>query len=137
MARTKQTARKGAPPVKQPSPVASDDEEYIAPTPARPVPGPAYRPKDEVALRPVDYTDKGEYITVKSLTGWVDSFLFTPDSSTVAHLQDFMQEQRGVPPGQQRLICKMVDLADRTRLLASYGVKAGDFVHIVLRMRGD
>lgn len=46
-----------------------------------------------------------------------------------------MQDKEGVPPNQQRMIFKGIQLED-DKLLFEYGIGKQDTVHLVLRLRG-
>ena len=60
----------------------------------------------------------------------------TKSSDTVLDVMDKIQEKKGIPPGQQRLIYGGKQL-EEDRTLLDYGISDGDIIHLVLRLRGD
>lgn len=58
----------------------------------------------------------------------------TPMGVMLLVLQRLVHDQEGIPPDQQRLIGAGKQMED-SHVLASYGIRAGDMIHLVLRLR--
>ncbi len=74
-------------------------------------------------------------VVIKTLIG--DSYTIEIDhEATVAALKQKVQEQSGIPTGQQRFIFAASQLEDGIAL-AEYGIIDGSEIYLVLRLRGD
>ena len=85
---------------------------------------------DPMGEKPVDYFR----IEVKSLVGKKISVLVNR-RFTLQEVKYTIQDQEGIPPDQQRLIWRGMDLASEATL-GYYKIKAGETLHLVLRLRG-
>lgn len=57
-------------------------------------------------------------------------------TDTVINLKDKIHDIRGIPPAQQRLIVRGVQMED-VRMLWTYGLEKDFTIHLVLQLRGD
>jgi hypothetical protein len=86
-----------------------------------------------VALPPVT----GEFsVTILSLTGKRFQISDLTNKTTVAELKTRIQDVEGLPLNEQRLIVHGAEMSD-PNLLVTEGVREGDMIHLVLRLRGD
>jgi len=69
---------------------------------------------------------------VKTLTGKTIK-IDSDGLKTVAELKNAIQDEEGIPPEQQRLIFVGKQLEDAA-LLASYNIKSGDTLHLIIRL---
>jgi ubiquitin len=61
--------------------------------------------------------------------------LYVETSDTIADVKQKIQDREGIPPDQQRLIFRDVQMQDGYTP-ADYNVKREDTMHLVLRPRG-
>ncbi len=71
-------------------------------------------------------------IIVKTLTGKTIKITST-NLKTIADLKDAIQDEEGIPPGQQRLIYAGRTLEDG-RLINDYNIESGAIVHLILKL---
>ena len=80
---------------------------------------------------PLDYQKP---FGIKTLTGKFITLIYDP-SETVEDIKCHIQDKEGIPPDQQRIICKGIQLEDN-RTLMDYNIQCFDMLHLVLRLRG-
>ena len=73
-------------------------------------------------------------IHIKTLTGKIIT-LEVESTSTIEKVKAMIQEWGRIPPDQQRLVFAGKQL-EEDKTLADYGVKAGNMLHLILRLRG-
>jgi hypothetical protein len=75
-------------------------------------------------------------IFIKTYTGKTISISCYPEMTTTEELKRLLQDAKGVPPDQQRLIYVGKKMEDG-QLLSSYGINSGSIVHFALFLRGN
>lgn len=89
---------------------------------------------DEKARRLLNHQKSSYQIFVKTLTGKTLT-LEVDSTDSIETVKAKVQDQEGIPPDQQRLIFRGIQLEDE-KLLFEYGIGSKETLHLVLRLRG-
>jgi len=91
------------------------------------------------ASEPKAAASEGEIMTfpifVKNLTGKTLTLHVSPNA-TFDEVKAMISDREGIPPDQQRLLCRGEQPEDH-RTLSYYNIRSGSILHLVLRLRGD
>ena len=84
---------------------------------------------------PTALDHSGIQLCIVTLTGRILNLEVEP-SETIAAIKAAIQDEEGIPPDQQNLICGNRKLEDACTL-SDYSIKAGEKVHLVLTLHGS
>lgn len=91
---------------------------------------------EEGDMLQVKQSEPGATLKIKTLNGLVTQILDVKQSDLVEDLKEKVMEAIDVPVFQLRLIFRGLELEEGTRV-EEYGIKEGDLLHVVIRLRGD
>ena len=92
-----------------------------------------YRQTNEVP-EGTDEEKKGSGLIIRTLTGRNFSVEYD-ESDTIAVVKNKIQAKEGIAPDNQRLVFDGKQLSNNATL-SSLGIKSGDTIHLLLRLRG-
>ena len=88
-----------------------------------------------MANRSIGHSTRRMKIYIQTLTGKTLQLNVRP-SNTIMELKELIQEKEGIPPDQQRLITKGMQLEEDSHTLSQYNIQRESTLVLVLKLSG-